>query len=90
MIRKETKISKTVKWLTKPEQAKVNKYFKEADFNKWPRGFATNTKGYRDVTNFMNRGYKWRSFEPLPKSSIKDLKDTFGKQIDELGLKWDF
>ena len=87
---KESKISQSVKWLTKPQQAKVKKYFKGADFDKWPRGFPTNTKGYRDVTNFMGRGYVWRSFEALPKSSIKDLKDIFGKQIDELGLKWDF
>ena len=82
---------KLKKYLNKNQQAKIKKYFPDAVFSKeHPRGFPEGTKGYRNVTDFINRGYKWRSFEALPKSSITDLKDTFGKQIDELGLKWDF
>ena len=65
---------------SKTDQQKILKEFPDAVFKEGQSyGFATTDPQYNVVERFVRRGFKMRSFKPLPKSVQNDIKSNFSE-----------
>ena len=80
--------------LKKPIQNKILKYFPEADFDLWKKGFdaVNDTQRYSAVNSFISRGYKpafW-NVKDLPKKTQELIIEAFGKEAEAAGTPLKF
>ena len=80
--------------LKKPIQNKILKYFPEADFDLWKKGFDSinDTQRYSAVNSFISRGYKpafW-NVKDLPKKTQELIIEAFGKEAEAAGTPLKF
>jgi hypothetical protein len=71
--------------LTNRQQALILKEFPDADFTINKYGFPREGGMYDKVINFIERGYKLRSFKPLSKPLQRAIKENFPEYKD-----WNF
>ena len=75
-------------------QKKILKYFPEADFDLWKKGFdaVNDTQRYSAVNSFISRGYKpafW-NVKDLPKKTQELIIEAFGKEAEAAGTPLKF
>ena len=75
--------------LSKSAQNKILKYFPDADFDSWKKGFdqTTDPVRFNSVDEFITRGYKpaFHNVKDLPKKTQDFIIEAFGKEAAAAG-----